>query len=220
MDKKYEKIATVSDLPEGGITVDTSLGEMKWEYQYGWVKNGVIWNEAPPEFWYREIQETTPAVEEVRFPETVAEVKEYERTGVLPSEQKEINVDSKTGNIKAMFSTLRLELEAGSLGYNVSCKLEEAFLKSLQSNTGGRLGEGFVKKVLARYTKEEISFGKMVELLNEQIQSLNKVKSAGYSLEDLEVAVAIANGSTALPEGCPTNSIENIIRFINKNKSR
>ena len=33
------------------------------------------------------------------------------------------------------------------------------------------LGEGFVKKVVDRYLQEEISFGKMVELMNEEIQS-------------------------------------------------
>jgi hypothetical protein len=99
--KKYEKIATAGELPESGVTVDTSLGEMKWEHQYGWVKDGVIWNEAPPEFWYREIQETAPAVEEVRFPETVAEVKKYERTGELPKDNQKQSATAENGMIEA-----------------------------------------------------------------------------------------------------------------------
>lgn len=32
-----------------------------------------------------------------------------------------------------------------------------------------KLGEGFVKGVLSQYVKEEISFGKMVELFNQEI---------------------------------------------------
>lgn len=51
-------------------------------------------------------------------------------------------------------------------------------VSGVEEHTEGRLpfkpvlGEAFVKGVLAQYTKEEISFGKMVELFNQKI-SLN-----------------------------------------------
>lgn len=55
--------------------------------------------------------------------------------------------------------------------FHTNCHIAEEMQKQypLVKDSQKILGEGFVKKILTLYTKEEISFGRMVELFNEQI---------------------------------------------------
>ena len=64
--------------------------------------------------------------------------------------------------------------------------LEELPLPSI-NNVRWVLGEGFVKKALDRYSKEEISFGKLVELLNQQIQICPSITQGTTEEEDPEI---------------------------------
>lgn len=67
------------------------------------------------------------------------------------------------------------------------------------------LGEGFIKQVLGRYTKEEISFGKLVELLNEQIKSQLSIAQAGDERFPETVAEVKAYEHTGI---LPTDGID------------
>lgn len=81
------------------------------------------------------------------------------------------------------------------------------------------LGEGFVKKILNRYTKEEISFGKMVELFNERIQS----HAGRFTESQVHISINQARGITFKGDGSHfyhnTNSeiIQSLIQQIKYN---
>jgi hypothetical protein len=87
------------------------------------------------------------------------------------------------------FTVIISTCKFGNLSISDANKLINEQLDNAQPSEW-KLGEGFVKKVLSRYTKEEISFGKMVELFNEHIQS-----SAGeFSSDDMDYAIELLKG--------------------------